>query len=218
SGLLQLPLVTEVLAGREDAGGDKYAQVLALESGAHLVLSGPIRQDGVVVGVLLVGRSVESLAAALREESLAQVSFYSADGQLLASSLAQPRPLSSAQAQAVNRSEDSGSLILPLAEERITYNELNSVWSVRDGQPAGIVGVSLATNFLVQATQFSRTNTLILTMASLVLVILVGVWLAGRITEPLSRLKRAAQRAAAGDLSASVPVDSNDEIGVLGRS
>jgi putative nucleotidyltransferase with HDIG domain len=218
SGLLQLPLVTDVLAGREDAGGDKYAQVLPLEGGAYLVLSGPIRQDGVVVGALLLGRSVQSLAAALREESLAQVSFYAADGQLLASSLAQPRPLSSAQAQAVNRSEESGSLILPLAEERITYNELNSVWAVRDGQPAGIVGVSLATNFLVQATQFSRTNTLILTMASLVLVILVGVWLAGRITEPLSRLKRAAQRAAAGDLSASVPVDSNDEIGVLGRS
>lgn len=217
-GLATRPLVANVLAGLADAGGDKYIEILEYPSGPVLMLSGPIQLDGNVVGALLVGRSLESLAASLREESLAQVSFYAQDGRLLASTLAVPRALTSVQAQALFRSQELGSLILPLEEDNITYNELNSVWEVRNGQEAGIVGVSLATNFLLQATQFTRTNVLLLTSASVVLVILVGLWVAGRITRPINRLKVAAQHVASGNLHASVPTHSHDEIGVLAQS
>lgn len=216
--LARQPLVTNVLRGVVDASGDKFTALLEYPSGPVLMLSGPISQGGELAGVLLVGQRVESLAAALREESLAQVSFYRADGQVLASTLSQPRSLSSVQAGVVLSSQETGSLILPLQDGSVTYNEIQSVWTVRTGQAEGILGVSLATNFLVQATQFTRSNALLLTSATAVLVMLVGLWVAGRITGPISRLKAAAQLAAAGNLHVSVPAQGQDEIGVLGQS
>lgn len=216
--LARQPLVGNVLAEVVDARGDKFTAVLEYPSGPVLTLSGPISQGGEVAGVLLVGQSVESLAASQREESLAQVSFYAADGQVLASTLSQPRPLTSVQASVIFSSQETGSLILPLQDGSVSYNEIHTVWTVRGNQAEGILGVSLATNFLVQATQFTRTNALLLTSASAALVMLVGLWVAGRITLPISRLKSAALLAAAGNLQVSVPAQSQDEIGVLADS
>ncbi len=217
AGLMRQPLVTNVLAGVVDASGDKFTAVLEYSGGAVLSLSGPISQGSEVAGVLLVGRRVESLAGALREESLAQVSFYRLDGQVLASTLAEVRPLTNVQAEVVLSNQTSGSLILPLEDASISYSEIHTVWTVRS-QAEGIVGVSLATNFLLQATQLTRNNALLLTTGSAVLVMLVGLWVAGRITEPISRLKAAAQLAAAGNLNVSVPAQGRDEIGVLAES
>lgn len=217
AGLANQLLVRNVLAGVVDDSGDKFTAVLDFPEGPILTLSGPINQQGEVVGVLLVGRRVDSLANALREESLAQVSFYRTDGQVLTSTLAEARPLTNVQAEVVLSNQDSGSLILPLEDASISYSEIHTVWAVR-GQAEGIVGVSLATNFLVQATQLTRNNALLLTTGSAVLVMLVGLWTAGRITEPISRLKAAAQQAAAGNLHVSVPAQGRDEIGVLAES
>lgn len=212
------PLVANVLAGLADAQGDKYTDVVGFPDGAKLVISGPVGVSSQVAGAILVGRPVEGLADTLRQESLGQISIYDASGQLLGSTLAQPRPLTSLQAAAVFRSQESGSLVLPIQEDSISYNEINSVWQVRNGQPEGVVGVALASNFLLQATQFTRNNALLLTSASSVLVVLVGLWLAGSITRPISELKTAAQRAAGGNLNVSVPIYGQDEIGVLAES
>src|SRR5690606_29238012 len=125
-----------------------------------------------------------SLAQSLRQESLAQISFYGPNGQLLGSTLAEPRALSSVQAAAVYRAQETGSLILPLQEQDINYNEIHSVWTLRNRQPEGVVGVALASSFLLQATQFTRTNALLLTSAAAVLVMLMGVMIARGITRP----------------------------------
>ncbi len=216
--LLSQPMVANVLAGLVDQNGDKFTGVVEYASGPVLMLSGPISQGGRVAGVMLVGRSLDGLAGALREESLAQVSFYAADGQVLASTLTVPRPLTSVQAEAVFSSQQTGSLVTPLSDSGVSYNEIQSVWWVRNTQTQGVLGVSLATNFLLQATQFTRNNALLLTSASAVLVMLVGLWVAGRITQPISRLKTAAQLATAGNLHVRVPANSQDEIGVLTQS
>lgn len=216
--LVSHPLAANVLAGLVDADGDKYTDVVQFPERPMLLLSGPINASGRVAGVLLVGRSVETLADTLRQESLGQISFYDANGQLLASTLGQPRSLSPVQAAAVFSSQESGSLILPIQDGSISYSEINSVWTVRNGQPEGVLGVALASNFLLQATQFTRNNTLLLTSASSVLVVLVGLWVAGSITRPIRELKNAAQRAAGGNLSVTVPIQSQDEIGVLADS
>jgi putative nucleotidyltransferase with HDIG domain len=126
--------------------------------------------------------------------------------------------LTSQQAADVLANQDSSSLILPIEESGVSYNELIAAWQVRQGQDVGLIGSSLATNFLVQASQFSRSNTLVLTSAALLLVVIVGIAVARRITQPISRLKSAAQSVAGGDLQVKVPTGGADEIGVLAHS
>src|SRR5690606_37264769 len=132
AGLGAQPFVTDVLAGVQDATGDKFSGLASYTTGEVLLLSGPVTQaDGTLAGVLLVGASVERLADDLRQESLGQISFYRPNGQVLASSLSQPRALTSVQAAEVLDTQASGSLILPLSDSSVSYNELLSAWQVR---------------------------------------------------------------------------------------
>ena len=49
-------------------------------------------------------------------------------------------------------------------------------------------------------------------------VLLVTLWLAGRISGPITRLAEAAARLGRGDLEAPFPIETRDEIGVLART
>lgn len=67
-----------------------------------------------------------------------------------------------------------------------------------------------------------RTREQMLAVGAVLLVVLVGVVLAAMIgsrsvTRPIGELAAAAQRVAAGDLDAAVPVRTRDEVGQLGR-
>ena len=52
----------------------------------------------------------------------------------------------------------------------------------------------------------------------LVVLLLIGLWVARSITHPIQKLDTAAQEVAAGDLDATVDVDTRDEIGSLSSS
>jgi two-component system OmpR family sensor kinase len=53
---------------------------------------------------------------------------------------------------------------------------------------------------------------------SLIIAVLAGYFISGRIARRLRRLERAAGLVAAGDFSAPIPVDSDDELGQLART
>ncbi len=55
-------------------------------------------------------------------------------------------------------------------------------------------------------------------LAAVALALLLGVWLSQRLTRPLQQLTQATHRLAAGDLSQSVGIHSDDEIGDLAAS
>ena len=63
----------------------------------------------------------------------------------------------------------------------------------------------------------NRRN-LALAAASLATALVLGFLIARRILRPVAELEEAARRVASGDLSERVEVESNDEIGLLGRS
>jgi putative nucleotidyltransferase with HDIG domain len=211
--------VASVLAGQRDESGDKFVGFLEAESGQFLFVAGPIRnEDGSLVGVAMVGQSVEDLATEIRLETLAQLSFYTLEGETLVSTFQGDQALDPSQSALILDQQDQGSLARELEDSSINYRELLSAWEVRGGQDIGVVGVALPTSFITNATDTTRTNTLLLMGVAMLLVVLIGVVVAGRITQPIHALRDAALRVAAGNLQVKVPPSSRDELGVLTMS
>lgn len=85
------------------------------------------------------------------------------------------------------------------------------------GEVAGLVAVEGDAEYPAALAAFRRSMLLAGVVAALG-VLLVTLWLAGRISGPVTRLAAAAARLGQGDLEAPFPVETRDEIGVLART
>jgi putative nucleotidyltransferase with HDIG domain len=214
--LSQYDFVTRVARGEEDEFGDKFGGVVETPLGNYLFVAGPIEDaDGNLKGIALVGISQEELVRHLREETLAQLSFYGLDGGLQTSTLLDGIPLEAGEAESILSLQQEGSLAREFEDSGITYKELLTSFEIREGVDIGILGVALPTSFLVQASEITRTNTLWLMSGVLFLVIVVGVFVAGRITRPILDLKEAAEQISQGNLAVRVKPRTRDEVSVL---
>lgn len=218
SAYSQQDFVRKALTGAEDTAGDKFVGLVPTPAGQYLFVSGPVYSaNGELVGAALAGISLNTLSAQVRAETLAQVSFYNENGFPLSSSFEEAMPLDLFQLNDLRTHPEDG-VSRNLGSAQSGQNELISVWQVRDTQALGYLGVALAPRFLVQASQFTRENTLVLMVASLLLVILIGLLIANYISRPIQELKLAAQQIAAGNLQVSVPEQGQNEISVLSQS
>lgn len=93
------PLVQRVLQGEVDELGDKYAQVVKTSEGFVLYTAGPISGDGELVGVVLVGTSLDSFVTEAETEALADITVYDFDGNPLASTFAKTDDASTDEAR-----------------------------------------------------------------------------------------------------------------------
>ena len=84
----QWEIVQNVLQGRDDELGDKFAQIVETDDGYVLYTAGPIRVNGEIVGAVLVGSSLQSFLPAAKLEALADITVYTFDGTPLASTFA----------------------------------------------------------------------------------------------------------------------------------
>src|SRR6266851_2501995 len=82
----------------------------------------------------------------------------------------------------------------------------------------GTVRVGMDRSIINQAAAASGRQLLLLFGGVAALALLGGVFLARRITRPITLLVAAAQRVGGGDLSETVPVTSRDEIGELAQT
>ena len=211
--------LNQVLAGEVDEQGDKFSGINATSAGTFLFIAGPVQDaEGRLVGGAMVGRSVDSLVRLLKQEILGNLTVYDFSGEPLTSTLQGPSPIEPGQAQLIIERQDEGSLRRSMSDSGIAYSELVSTFEVRSGTDLGLIGVALPTNFLVETSQVTRGNTFVLMSVALLLVILVGAVVAGRITRPIRDLKEAALRVSGGDLKVQVAQRGRDEVGVLGQS
>ena len=211
--------LNQVLAGEVDEQGDKFSGINATSAGTFLFIAGPVQDaEGRLVGGAMVGRSVDSLVRLLKQEILGNLTVYDFSGEPLTSTLQGPSPIEPGQAQLIIERQDEGSLRRSMSDSGIAYSELVSTFEVRSGTDLGLIGVALPTNFLVETSQVTRGNTFVLMSVALLLVILVGAVVAGRITRPIRDLKEAALRVSGGDLNVHVAQRGRDEVGVLGQS
>lgn len=85
----------------------------------------------------------------------------------------------------------------------------------KSGRTVAVLDVDYRVKVYFRRLAQVRTTVLHASIAGALLALVVGVLLARRITRPVSALTGGVARVAAGDLSAPLPVPSNDEVGRL---
>lgn len=225
SSFSELKIVQDVLAGEQDDYGDKFADFVDTEDGSLLYVSGPIYDSyGQLAGVVLVGRSVSTLAADLRMKTFAQITLYDLSGQVIYSTLPFPTSLTPELVANTISFKNIKSGKRELSNERnldvtnIPYSEIIGSWEVRGGRELGALGVALSQSAIVQTSSNSRWRIFLLVATANFLIILVGINLANTITRPLIHLVQASLKVTQGDLNVKVAAQSNDEISVLTES
>ena len=192
SNLSNLALVRNVLDQKQDKKGDKFADFVITDSGSFLYISSPVfNAQNELVGVVLVGKSLNTLAEDMRFKTFAQISFYDLTGQMILSTLPFPHNLTPELAAHTISLKDISSTILDLSNTRdldladIPFTEILGSWEVRGGHQIGVLGVALSNNALAETSTTSRLRIFLLIAVTLFLIILVEINLAKVITRPL---------------------------------
>jgi putative nucleotidyltransferase with HDIG domain len=220
-----MPFVRNVLEEQVDDIGDKYSGLMNFIGNDLFFVAGPISNDqGEFSGVVLVGKTLDSLLRQIHDETLAQVTVYDVDGSPYGSTFFEPAELDRSEAGAVLANQDQGSFKRNIGNRRglnvsnIDYEEILGPWEGRADEDLGLLGVSLPRTFLVRASNATRLQITGLVSLMLMLVIFLGVYIASIITRPLRNLVDASKQVAEGDLKVQVEPKGHDEVTVLSRS
>jgi putative nucleotidyltransferase with HDIG domain len=217
-------LVQRVLHREVDDLGDKHAEITQTSQGYVLYTAGPISLNGQVVGVILVGTSLDSLVKQTKAEALADVTMYGFDGNALASTFARPDSAATDEADLTL----GGDALAATTAPNVTIRDNRKLWGrgydlvystleVRD-QPAGLYSVGLPTDFIFNAGTSTRTQIALLFGVGMAAVLGIGLFVAHVFTEPIRKLLETTRLVAEGDLTVRSGVKSSDEIGALAAS
>lgn len=217
-------IVQRTLGGEADELGDKYAQVIETANGFYLYTSGVITSGDQIAGVVLVGTRLDTIAASIKEDALANVTLYDFAGAPLASTFARPEDARSDEAvldvegEALAGATSGGTAIRETRslfgrEYDLLYGRL-----VVRGQAVGLYSVGLPTDFIFSAGSTTRTQVALLFGLGMAAVLGIGFYLAHQLTKPILTLVRTARIVASGDLTVRSGVRTRDEIGTLASS
>jgi HD-GYP domain-containing protein (c-di-GMP phosphodiesterase class II) len=217
--------VTDVLQGRSDSYGDKHAGWVLSNWGKYFYIAGPVYDDtGHFSGMILVGKSLDTLVRQMRQETLTQVTLYDFNGIPLASTFQDPPSLSKADISELVANQDTTSLQRDLLNRRellvtnLDYSEIIAPWEVRGDVDQGILGTALVKSFLVATSQVTRFQITLVVAIAFLLVFLVGYFIANIITRPLKRLVLASTQVAQGNFNVRLPTNTGDEVSTLTTS
>ncbi len=220
-----VPFIRNVLEERVDDYGDKYSGLVQYSWNDIFYVAGPIYDSqGDFSGVVLVGKSLETLLRQIHDETLTQITVYDAEGTPFGSTFYKPAELDEVEAKTVLANQDQASFKRTIGIRRglnvsnIDYDEILGAWESRGNEDLGLIGVSLPRTFLVRASNATRLQITGIVSLMLLLVVLLGVYIASIITRPVRNLVEASAKVAQGNLNVQVPPRGNDEVTVLTRS
>lgn len=217
-----LEFVQKILANQVDRAGDKYAGMVNYNGRDYFFVGGPVFDGtGSQAGVVLVGKTLPTLADEMAEATQAQVTLYAPLGNLLTTTLfteAENFPLDADQATAAMQEPQTNSRLRDVQVSGIDFMEILGPWEARHGADLGVLGVALQQTFLVNTSRETQALIFVLVAAVVLGVILLGLYLAARITRPLLRLVRASTEVAQGNFEVKVDSQGDDEIAVLAQS
>jgi len=215
-------VVRKVLQQEVDTRGDKYAGLVQSDWGDIFYIAGPVfDQEGDIAGVILIGKSLDSLIRQIREDTLAQISLYDLGGNLLATTTLIQQDIPVVPFEIVSdviQNQDEGSHTRDFNVASANYSEILGPWEARGGEDLGAIGVALAQNFLVRPSNFTTVQAFFVIAIIFVSVIIIGIILARQVTSPLSRIVQASAKVANGNLEVNVPPVGNDEVTVLAHA
>ena len=229
----QWDFVSAVLNQQTDQIHNKTAGLSQTPWGNYLYVAGPISgENDEFLGVVLVGKSLETLVRQIRQDTLAHSTIYDLNGQPVASTLLlsdqSAITVSPESVDNILSRQDSGSVSRSVSAASVDYTEILGPWQVREvinpatqsraNNDIGLIGAALADTFLARPSQFTRAQIFILTAAAFIAVILLGIIMANRITNPLLRVVHASSQVAQGNLDVEVDAKGDDEVAVLAHS
>ncbi len=222
----RMPMVRRLLdANDPDAPPRRGLIQYTLNEQYYYCTALPIGLDDQVVGVVMVGTSLDTLLARFKNTSLADVIIYLDGGRAVATTFALPE-----QPTAIKASLDQ--LSITPAEYEAALDDQDSTAlegiEVRDREyrlarnplrvgndKLGVFAVALPLNFVVQSQLGSRNTYTLIFVVGMAGVIFVGYLISQRITSPLSSLVRTSRAVAEGDLGQRTGIARTDEIGIL---
>ena len=185
----------------------------------------PVGLEDEVVGVIIVGTSLDSLLPYFKATSLADVIVYLDGGRAIATTFAlaeQPADtsdlldeLSTTPALYESALHSADSVVGEDVDIRSRQYRL-ARGPLRVGNDSlGVFAVALPLNFVIRGNTTSRNTYALIFTAAMAGVVLIGYLISQRITHPISRLVRTSQAVAEGDLGQRTGIVSADEIGTL---
>ncbi len=223
SGLSRLDFVQSILSNPDPQQPPGRGIALQPFDGRYYYYTAvPIIWQERVIGVVIVGTSLDTLLPYLKSTSLADVIFYDESGRAIATSMA-------AQAQ---NPEFLQSLNLTPEEYRRAaqatrlvegenfqaggrwYSLARGPLRVGGGEVA-VYAVVLPAEYVLQPGAASRNLYVVIFTVAMIAVIIIGYLVSRRITNPLFSLVRTSQAISKGDLSQRSGIRGKDEIGTL---
>jgi signal transduction histidine kinase len=211
--------VTNVLAGRSDENGDKFAGMLDTAYGPGLFTSSALRNSqGNIVGAILVGTRLSSLLAETKSQALADLLVLDMNHQLVASTIPPPvEGFGALEEVAQYASHSDLSQTFDLKINRRDFQLTYTPFKAR-GQQVGWLGVLLPSSYVVAAQATSRDTFSILFTAGTLGIIVLGLLLSRSIARPILQLATMTQAVAGGDLEQNIGLQRADEIGDLAEA
>ena len=171
--------------------------------------------------MVVVGTSLYSLARKISNDTLAHIIFYDPQGNILESTYPITEgilPVSPEMAKEILERQDQESRMRDLNVAGKTYSEVLGACEARGGEDLGVIGASLAQNFIIQPKLVTRFQAFFLVALAFVGVIFVGIYIAQQLTTPLKTVVKASMDVAQGNLEVKVPTAGNDEVAVLAHA
>ncbi len=197
----------------------RHAGLFRHQGRQYLYVAGPLTdQYQTTVGLLLVGRDVTHLANTIKQGVLANVTFYNQQGDAVDSTLAavaMPPALAPAELGDMVQKQERFSLVRKITAGSSDYHEILGIWRTSRGATLGFYGAALPRTLFIRIANDYRFQLGLWIILVILVVIIVGLYLANRITIPLTRLIRASGDIAGGNLNVQVDTSGTDEIGIL---
>jgi signal transduction histidine kinase/methyl-accepting chemotaxis protein len=217
------PIVQKILSGVTDAKGDKFVAVTQIDDKPMVVTAGPVKENGQVVGAVLVSSYVYDLNHLLKAATFSDVSLYNLEGKLLNTTLENAAQatdqleLAPLEVRKLLAETSQSSRQRSISLDGRDYAIIYGVFRAR-GEPLGFFSVALQRTFITAYGQTARNSMAIIFGLALALVFGIGYFSANAITGRLQHLMENALAVANGDFSRRTDISSDDEIGSLASS
>ncbi len=218
-----MPIVQNLLANADpQAMPQRGLGKNPIDSHYYYYTALPIVLNNQVVGVVLIGTSLDKVLTYLKSVSLADIILYNPDGSVLSSTIANESTNSQALTSIAIQAQEYQTTIV---SNQIVQGEnfsLDKRWyslargSLKVGNDRiGVFAVVLPMNYVIQPGVASRNTYVFIFTAAMIGVIIIGYVISRLIINPLFSLVRTSQAIAKGDLNQRSGIRSKDEIGVL---
>jgi class 3 adenylate cyclase/CheY-like chemotaxis protein/HAMP domain-containing protein len=214
--------VLATLDAQIDQIGDKHAGIIEVDGRTYFYVASAIYDENdQVVGAALVGRSLESLANRIHQDTMSEVTIYDMTGRPVLTTLFTDRevfPLGQAQVQDLLGQGTVSGIIRDLQVTDTRYSEVVAPWRARGDLDLGLLSIAIPQDFLIRGGQLARFEIFGLVAVGLLLVILVGLYLTGMITAPIRRLTQVSNQIAQGNLDVNLDVKGSDEVAAMAHT